>query len=207
MADRFPAQIWIGGKVSNTERLYPDDEGDTTTTLQGLIAALNADGASHEYGDKEIDASIATLSDPWDELAPYLDDSGLLHLKCDQAIDGEFPETEQFCLDNAIGFDRNSDHYCEYDAENCHYRPGMSGVVMTHADSSGHEVVDGECVRKGLALIEKFNYDISYRSDWAKLDEGLRYLRDVCPELPPPLEKFEIKGLTFVPCLGRPALF
>lgn len=191
MSDRFSAQIWIGGKVSNTERLYPNDEGDNTTILDGLIGALNRDGASHDFGDIAIDPNCTD----WDKLTEYLDDKFLLNLKCDQIRNGEFEETEQFCIDNGISFDRWSDHYCEYDAENVHFRPGMSSPVMTLADIAGREIVDGGHVRKGMDLINEFkaNYNASDKaSDWAKLDKGLRYLKDVCPELPPKLEKFEI---------------
>lgn len=191
MSDRFAAQIWIGGKVSNTERLYPDDEGDKTTILAGLIAALNEDGASHDFGDTTIDPNCTD----WDQLAKYLDENFLLNLKCDQICNGEFAETEQFCIDNDISFDRWSDHYCEYDAENVYFRPGMSIPVMTYANSCEREVVDGKCVRKGMDLVNEFNanYNASDKaSDWAKLEEGLRYLRDACPELPPKLEKFEL---------------
>ncbi len=52
MTDRFSAQIWIGGKISHTALLYPDDPGDDTTILQGLIGALHEDGASHELPPK-----------------------------------------------------------------------------------------------------------------------------------------------------------
>lgn len=33
MSDRFPAQVWIGGQLSRTARLYPDDPDDVLHIL------------------------------------------------------------------------------------------------------------------------------------------------------------------------------
>ena len=188
MSDRFPGQIWIGGQLSRIARLYPDAPDDDTTILQGLIDALHLDGASHEYGDRAIDADFTGDFG----LAGYLNDGGLLHLKQDQAVNGEFPETEQFCIEHGIAFDRNSDHYCEYNGENVHWRPGMNSVIVTYADSSGKEIVGGDTVRQAM---KELTDSIAPGSTEAHIDHiavALRLLNDVCPELPPELEKFKI---------------
>lgn len=191
MSDRFPAQIWIGGQVSRTKRLYPDDPDDDTTILQGLVESLNADGASHEYGDAEIDSNCTD----WDNLALYLDSESLLNLKQDQAVMGEFPATEQFCIDNGIAFDRDSDHYCEYDAEMVHWRPGMDDVETKFVNSSGRENVDGETVRLALAKIVSYQQTCTHvdgERDEKLLEAAEKLLKNICPELPPDLEPFGI---------------
>ncbi len=183
MSDRFPAQICIGGQLSRTKRLYPDDKVDDGTVLNGLIAVLGMDYASHEYGD-------APISYPCTEaelLETYLDD-GFLVFKNDQAVNGEFQETEQFCMDHDIPFDRCSDHYCEYDAENVHWRPGMNSPMIRYADSHGSEIVDGATVREALSKLTSFSYD--HRT--ALVTEAEKLLQAACPELPPEFEKFEI---------------
>lgn len=193
MSDHFPAQIWIGGKVSNTTLLCTDDPfspsySHATTVFQGLIAALHEDGASHAYGDR----AIAVDCTNWDDLALYLDDESLLHLKDDQAHNGEFGVTERFCIDNNITFDRNSDHYMEYDGENVHWRPGMSEPQVTLSDSRGKEIVDGDTVRKALELLDAVVDPASEADASTVFHEARRFLHDACPELPPKLEKFEI---------------
>lgn len=187
MSDRFPAQIWIGGKISRTAKLYPDDPDDNTTILQGLVGALSADGASHEYGDRPIDSNFdASL-----ELAGYTDE-GLLHLKQDQAVNGEFSDTEEFCIEHDIPFDRWSDHYCECDAENVYWRPGMNSVVFRYSDAQGNEIVCGDTVRQVMAEFEACKTRIPGTMKPDRFEAGLKLLHDACPELPPDLEKFEI---------------
>ncbi len=188
MADRFPAQILIGGQVSRTKRLYPDDPDDDTTILQGLVSALNDDGASPEYGDVAIDDKCTEK-----ELEKYID-CGWLRLRQDQAVLGEFPETEQFCIDNGISYDRNSDHYCEYDAELLYWRPGMMEPTIRYADARGDEVVAGATVRKAMALLDGISKLSVLNVDAVTtvLEKVARLLHDACPKLPPDLAPFEI---------------
>lgn len=198
MADRFSAQIWIGGQISRTKRLYPDDKDDDTTVLRGLISALNLDRASHEYGDAEIDFNCTE-----EELLKHLDGalkrnppaSSVLRFRNDQAVLGEFPETEQFCIENDIPFDRNSDHYCEYDAETVCWRPGMESCETRYVDSAGRENVDGETVRKAMELLTSYQQartHVDGDRDEELLEAAEKLLKNVCPELPPDLEPFEV---------------
>lgn len=207
MANRFPAQIWIGGQLSRTARLYPDDPNDDTTIFQGLIEALNTDGASHEYGDAPIDfkwirIGLAAGSE-LRGLEKYLSENGsVLCLKHDQAVNGEFSETEQFCTEHNIPFNRWSDHYGEYSAENVYWRPGMKTPLFTCSNSAGHEVVDGAEVREAIekleppvdqTLVAQAREGIQLLREWdARVREGIQLLRDICPELPPELEIFNI---------------
>ncbi len=196
MADRFPAQIWIGGQLSRTAQLFPDDPDDNTTILEGLIAALSEDDASHNYGDIRIPADC-----PEADLGEYLTDDGkFLNLMSDHAVNGEFPDTEQFCMEHGIAFDRWSDHFCE-DAENAHWRPGMDKMVIHDADSNKQEVVDGVTVRLAMEKLDELEAKrlstlSSYASftvkTWKIFTDAIRLLHDVCPELPPELEVFNL---------------
>jgi hypothetical protein len=158
-----------------------------TTVLQGLINALHSDDASHEYGD-----SCVSLDCTPEQLLEYLDGDSLC-FKCDQAHNGEFEKTEQFCLDHKIPYDRWSDRYCEWDAENVYYRPDMNGPMTTYADSRRNEIVCGETVRQAMAKVDAFieNYNASDRVR-QKLTDAQRLLHDACPTLPEALPKFEI---------------
>lgn len=181
MSDRFPGQITIGGQVSRS-------------AIPGLIFALHQDGASHDYGE-----SVISLTCTPDELLEEYLEGETLCFRCDQATNGEFQETEQFCLNHDISYDRWSDHYCEFDAENAYYRPGMDGPRMTLADSDGNEIVDGDTVRRAMAMIDK----LAANGLWGWEDEdgttpedvfseAHRLLHDACPTLPDPLPKFQI---------------
>lgn len=185
MSDRFPAQIWIGGQLSRSARLYPFTDDDTTI-LQGLIASLNADDASHEYGDTCIAANCTEKG-----LGDYLTEDGkLLNLKCDQAVNGEFPDTEQFCMEHGIAFDRWSDHYCEYDGENASWRPGMNSPTVRYADSSGNEKISAAPIREVIEQLRE--YLDSQEHDPEVISGVLLTLDSVCPELPPDLEVFNL---------------
>lgn len=174
MTERFCGCISIGGKLPKH-------------LLSELVAALHEDEASHEYGEGPIEADCKDLTD-------YIDEAGLLTLKTDSARNGEFENTESFCCENNLGYDRWSDHYAEWDAENVYMRPNMQGPVVTYADSDGKEIVDGETVRNALALLkEYFDEDNGGNAGVRSVrDEALECLEAACPELPPPLEKFEI---------------
>jgi len=183
MTDSFAAEIWIGGQVSRTARLYPDDLQDTTTVLQGLIAVLNSDGASHEFGEAEIPADCTEA-----DLLKYINEKGLLNLRDVQARGGEFPETEQFCLDNGIAYDRWSDHYAEYDSEKASWRPGMDSPMTVYSDSNGNEVVGGKLVREALELLQD---SVKAKAAEARA-AAIRLLGKCCPPAPPKLKKFKI---------------
>lgn len=187
MSDRFPADIRIGGQLSRTARLYPDDPDDDTTILQGLLGALSADGASHEYGGPDISQNCPVV----ELLEKYMEGCSLT-LRNDQAGNGEFEETEQFCVDHGIPYDRNSSHYQEYDGETAYWRPGMDSPFLTVVNSYGNEMVDGKIIRSAMILMAS---SISIGHGVVKsefLERALKLLSDACPQLPPALEDFKI---------------
>ena len=176
MSDRFPAQIWIGGQV-------PDKN------ISGLIEALVADDASHEYGDVGISKDCTRT-----ELLELYLNEGILHFKDDEAPIGEFLHTETFCMEHGIAWDRNSDHYCEYDAENVYWRPGKnSSLVFRYANSNGHEIIAAAPVREALALLNDAEGPSTRNPvSQALIERAIVLLNETCPELPPKLENFEI---------------
>lgn len=186
MGDRFPGQISIGGQICCDTRLYPDDAGDDTTVLQGLVSALHEDGGSHEDGDVVISADCEPPT-----LYTYLE-GGLLNLKNDQAYNGEFQETEEFCVEHNIPFDRWSDHYCEYDAEHAYWRPGMKSPFIIPVDSHGNQLICGDTVRKALKELNDSSAPGSVDAHLEHVANALRLLREACPDLPPRLETFKI---------------
>lgn len=206
VADRFLAQIWIGGKISRTALLYPNDAAEDTTILQGLIGALHNDGAADEFGNPPIPANFDPPSPDNCVVMPLsnvgwancVNDSGILNLKCDQAVNGEFPETEAFCIEHDISFDRWSNgHYGKYDAETVYFRPGMNSPVRTYADSAGKELIDGDTARQAMEKLDAFNNVVGSSQwlsadDWLNFITGLRLLHDACSKFPPKLETFEV---------------
>lgn len=189
VADRYAAEILIGGELSQSKRLYAEGFIDDTTVLQGLIGALHQDGASHEYGEPAI-ADPCTV----ECLLAYLDkNDNVLRFQNDQACNGEFEATEEFCQENGISFDRRSDHYCENDAENAYWRPGMNSTKIRYADASGNEIICGETVRKALKKLESFREaSPGDPNKGNRVDAALRLLHEACPPLPPNLEPFRI---------------
>lgn len=202
MSDRFAACIRIGGQLSFTRQLLPDDPGDGTTVLQGLLGALHDDSASHEYGEAVIPAACVVLD-------LYLE-KGILVFKNAEACNGEFEATEEFCVEHDIPFNRWSDCCWPYNGENVYWRPGMSRPVTTLADSSGDEIVCGKTVREALAKLDHFlssenafgrqitealgrSSSLTVKPEVGKLiEEATRLLHDACPKLPDDLPKFEM---------------
>jgi len=121
----------------------------------------------------------------------YFDeDLGVLNFCDDQAVNGMFEETEEFCVKNDIGYDRQSDHYCEYDAERVSFRPGMNHPVIIYTDSRGEEIVNGDTVREAknlLAAVVSSTNNVD-----ARIHEALRFLDDACRPIPDELQNFQL---------------
>jgi hypothetical protein len=95
MADRFPAQIEIGGKIS------PD-------CLQDLFAL-----ASDENCTFNFDESIT----PFETFVGHIRQHKTLTLTDDEACYGTIEEIEQFCRAHHLTFVRHSDGRYEWNAE------------------------------------------------------------------------------------------
>jgi len=158
MSDRFPGSIQIGGTIRRVHLPY-------------LVGCLSDDGASQEYGDKAIDSDCSET-----ELMEYLKE-GVLEFCNDQAHNGEFERTEDFCVEHDIAFHRWSDHCCEYDAEIADFRPGMNSCVVRYSDSNANEIVCGKTVRQAMTVLKL-----------GEVDEALQILAAACPAGPEALQ-------------------
>ena len=146
MSDRFNGQIWIGGEISRTKCHQDDPE---TPILCKLMSEINASGGSHEWGDAQADIA--------DEagIAQYIhDDLGVINLKHDQARNGEFEELEDFCRENDIPYCRVSDSYCEYQAEEVWWLPGMATFEQRYLDADEKHIITAESLQPIKALLE-----------------------------------------------------
>lgn len=180
MAERTNAVISIGGQVSRSQRLYmplQDKTDDGSTVLMGLVGCLHDDRGSDEFGNPPIPPNSfegILLND-------YLDDNGLLTLRAEDICNGEFEETERFCMDYGIPFDRWSATCGEYPPENVYWRPGMKEPLIVIADERNVEVVSGDEVRRAMTALYK-----------GESQDALLILESICPDLPNALPEFQI---------------
>lgn len=89
MADRFSADIKIGGKISRA--IYPE-----------LIQKIKDSGAGLNWGECEVGDDFE------------IKDGEIIHLYDSEARYGEFEELEDFLKENKIQFKRFSSGYFEY---------------------------------------------------------------------------------------------
>ncbi len=129
MADNFPGEITIGGKVP-------------ANLLEEFLGELDSTGAKvGGYDGAEFDAKTAH------DLRQALDENGHLFLADAEARYGQFEELEAFCVQHGISFDRHSDARYEFDAENVYFRPGMKGPLVVRSDNDGDDLLDISLVR------------------------------------------------------------
>jgi len=119
MSDYFPAEIHVGGPIPGA-------------ILPELIRAVCAEGASMDT----YDGPQAT----GDRLQTAIREGAVLDLYDVQAPYGQFDHLEGFLVERGIHFDRHSDAYCEYNAENVYYRGCGEPLVML-ADQNGNSLV------------------------------------------------------------------
>jgi len=81
-------------------------------------------------------------------------------------VNGEFQETEEFCIENGISFDRESSAYDEWSAEVASFRSGMKCAVVRDVDSYGTPMVDGSKVREAIDELDSFDDAVSDPSKW-----------------------------------------
>jgi len=129
MADYFPGEITIGGKLP-------------AMLLEEFLGELNSMGAKvGAYDGAEFDAKTAA------DLRQVLDENGHLFLADDQARNGQFEELERFCVDHRIPFDRHSDARHEFNAENVMFRPGMKRPAEVPSNNDGDALLRVESIR------------------------------------------------------------
>ena len=129
MADRMPAEIWIGGKLPRSLldefpisdlRLDWDETPFDATSEEGILSAR--------------------------------DESGLLHFADCEAAWGEFQELEGWLREHAIPFKRRSSGKYEYLPELVESRPDLNEEVQTITTDSGEPLV---CQSELVPILEK----------------------------------------------------
>ncbi len=174
MADCFPGEITIGGKVP-------------AALLEEFLGELNSTGAKvGAYDGAEFVAKTAA------DLRQVLDESGRLFLASDRAPNGQFAELEDFCVRHGIPFDRHSDARHGFKAENVMYRPGMKRPAEVPNDS-GDVLLRAETVRPLAKEVARL---VTARLTQEKLlAAATRVIRHLYSLLPPeiePLPRLEI---------------
>ncbi|MCK4374767.1 MAG: hypothetical protein KAX19_05535 [Candidatus Brocadiae bacterium] len=124
MAEHFAAEIHIGGPIPKP-------------LLDELIATVVAEGASLE-GYCEARAAEEPVRKAFHE-------ASVVDLYDEQASAGRFQALEAFLVEHGIHFDRHSDAFCEYEAENAYYRGGDEPVWF-YADQVGNPLVRADDV-------------------------------------------------------------
>jgi len=120
MSDWFPAAIEIGGPIPRS-------------VVNDLIEAIRAeDGALEDHGGPRN--SREAIKDA-------LKEGHTLTLCDERARYGQFEALEAFLVKHGIHFDRHSDSYCEFNAENVAYRGNSEPKAML-ATQGGDNMVD-----------------------------------------------------------------
>jgi len=124
MAEHFAAEIHIGGPIPKA-------------VLDELVATIVSEGASLE-GYCEARATEEPVRKAFHE-------ARVVDLYDEQASAGRFQALEAFLVEHGIHFDRHSDAFCEYEAENAYYR-GDAEPVWFYADQVGNPLVRADDV-------------------------------------------------------------
>ena len=126
MSDRFYASIKIGGPIPKE-------------ALPEFIEAVRNEGLLDENYE------LVEPQKPKDLINHLF--GGVLSFHDDQAVYGMFDELETFLQEKNVPYNRFSVSYCEFEAENVYYRPGMEEPLVRHCDTE-----TGECeyVRRDL---------------------------------------------------------
>lgn len=164
MADRMPAQIWIGGKLPRS--LLED------FPARGL--ATNWDGSR-----------LAHLTE--ESLLRVRDEDGLLTFCDEDAWWGEFEELERWLMEHKMPFRRQSDGKYEYLPEIVEFRPdlGHEGYHQTICSDDGEPLLYSSYILPIVKEMEKTD-------DPVRLRALVEQLRTRMPPEFPPLPPFEI---------------
>ncbi len=150
MSDRYAANIEIGGQISRSK---PDPDDSEQTCLEAFIAAINNESVSIDYGDKDENPAneqelLELLKEGENLQQPFATSEGHLCFKHSEIRNGEFEDLETACRRLGLSFNRHSEAYCEYDAHNTWWRPGMEATGETAATGSGNPLVTLDEVKK-----------------------------------------------------------
>ena len=177
MADRFPGEITIGGKIP-------------AALLEEFLGEVASSGASvGDYGNAPFDGRTA------EELRGTLDENGQLRLADPEACYGQFEELEGFLQEHGIPFDRHSDARYEFDAVNVMFRPGMERPVEVASNNAGDSLADaGELRQVARELARLATAGLTNDKLLAAVAKTSRDLEAVLPPDVEPLPPLEIIG-------------
>ena len=187
MADRFCAQIEIGGRISRSKMAKECDGEPDDTVLRLLMDTINHEGVSNEYGNAPAFVSTET------ELLEHRDEEEMyLRFRDDQACNGEMNDLETFLRLEGIPYRRWSSMYSGYMGEDVTFDGETLHTVL--CDDNGNEHVAGEPVREAIGLLgQYFDPDNSAGTgDPSIRGKAMAILKKLCPPLPEALPKFEI---------------
>jgi len=181
MADRIPAEIWIGGKIA-------------ASLVPGLCAAIADEGVCLEWGDARVrPTGTDDLTDAMKENAQGV---RLLWFCDDEASWGEFDILETFLREHEIPFTRHSAGRYEYDPETVHFRP-LIGLITCATNAAAQPVVEIAEIAPAddlLAAAIELRQRGSDVDCWSLVVTARQLLRERLSADVPPLEPFEIEA-------------
>ena len=168
MADYFAAKIRIGGRIS--QHLIDDIAN---------IVVLN--GITTEYGG----TSFASRDEAKQHILDCIGNKEVLVFQDDQARYGLFPELEDFLQINKIDYDKHSDGYTEFDANNVYQRDGR--LYTFGSNQSEQDLIGIKAIQKLVCIPAVLDSDGRFDGiqTYENLRAGLKKLAPRIPDLQP----------------------
>ena len=185
MSDTYPANIQIGGVVPGN-------------LLEGLIDAIAEDcplGDSRPCSSREGNRHRQEVA----FVSKNLED-GVLQFTNEDAENGEFSHTEDFCVKHGIAFDRQCGYWHEFNAEDVTFRPAdddSAVPLVILRDFQGSEIVCGDTVRKGIDELENWlirQGALAPVTGDNFMTKAHTFFREACPIFAEDLPKFEVES-------------
>lgn len=131
MSDSYWARIRIGGHLPKSK-------------VPKFLAVIKSEYISERpETEKELQDTLKeTLS--------------FLELSDGQASNGMFDGLEEYCRNNDLTYQRNSDQYGECEAEEVYWAPGLKEPLINKTDGGGNVVIDREEVLQCIREIREY---------------------------------------------------
>lgn len=164
MADRMPAEIWIGGQLPRS-----------------LVDEFPISDLRLDWDENPIDASSQ------EGILAARDEDGLLHFADAEAAWGQFEELEDWLREHRLPFRRHCSGRYEYLPELVESRPDLGVEIATMSDDDGKPLVrhsDLLPILDQMAKLRQSDRPLPRQVQaWKRLANRLRKL--VPPQLPP----------------------
>lgn len=143
MSDRFWASITIGGELGAAD-------------VREFVEHLQYEFGEVDEEKVTDDASARRwLEEKISEIERKIQDRRYLYFDDSEASYGMFEELEQWCRDHGLSYDRQSEHYGEYDPEYVWWRPGMTEPLSQATLESGEVVIRENDLKGVLEVIRE----------------------------------------------------